>query len=167
MRILQCFPQIDLHLQELESLVRAERLRTAEARHHATHHGRLHHLLHVGLPAAEAHRLRLIAKLDYVVVEVERVGRYEARDEIARRDVLHFFDFCLRVFPFRHNMAVDPLVRPEQIIELVLIPLLAEPVAQDDIQVVDCEHFAVLAEFVEERFRQLATFLGTARLVSY
>ena len=95
MRILQCLPQIDLHLQELKRLVRAERLGTSEARHHAAHHGRLHHLLHVGLPAAEAHRLRLIAKLDYIVVEVECVRRYKARDEIARRDVLHFFDFCL------------------------------------------------------------------------
>ena len=64
-------------------------------------------------------------------------------------------------------MAVDPIVRPVQIIELVLISLFAESVAQDNIQVIDCEHFAVLAEFVKESFGLLATFLCTARLVSY
>ena len=146
--VLEGMPQVDLHLCELELLVRAEGLGVAHSRHHTSHHRRLHHLLDVA-SASKVHP-RLVHYPRNIVIQIERIRRGQASHKVTSRDIFHFLNLLCHVLAFRHYMLFKSLIGPEEVLELVLIALLCQSVAKENVQVVEGKELPFLTEFVEE-----------------
>lgn len=110
----------------------------------------LHHFLKVAASTHAPERLRLIDEVLDVVVEIERIWRYEAGDEVASGDILHFLDLFGHRLPLGHDVLIQSLVAPVEVVELVLITLLAQTIAENDVKILHGEQLAVFAKLVQE-----------------